>query len=367
VSNVEQAAAGRPAAIHQFVAGFSNGDAISNEARVLRDCFRRWGFASEIFCETKRILPELRKDAHDVSHYTPAPSDVVLLHLSIGSPLNEVFRTLPYRKALLYHNVTPPEYYRVINPQTADQLTRGREQVKALANVAQINMADSRYNAEELEAFGYRDVHVLPLVLDLDKLVSSPDRRVTRRFKDGKTNILFVGRCVANKCIEDLLAALAVYTQTVDRGARLIHVGSYAGSEPYYAFLLARCRELGIDEVHFVGSVTQSQLNAYYGLADIFLSMSEHEGFCIPLIEAMVHDVPVVAHAATAVPETLDGAGVLFHGKDFGLVAETIGRVASDETLRAAIIRGQQERLARYRKRDLESELKQYLAPFLAE
>ncbi len=357
----------RPTAIHQFVAGFSNGDAISNESRVLRGCFREWGFQSEIFCETKRILPELRQDAHDVSTCNPGPSDVVLLHLSIGSPVNEAFRALPCRKTLLYHNVTPPEYFRAINPQTADSLARGRDQVKALAGVAEINLADSHFNAQELEAFGYTDVHVLPLVLDLDRLVGAPDRRVKRQFGDGRTNILFVGRCVANKCIEDLIGTIAVYTKTVDSNARLIQVGSYAGSEPYYAFLLARCRELGLDaEVHLAGSVPQAKLNAYYEVANVFLSMSAHEGFCIPLLEAMVHDLPVIAHGTAAVPETLDGAGVVFKEKNFELVAETIGRVVSDAALRNAIIAGQRERLDRYRGRDLESELRQHLEPFLS-
>jgi len=357
----------RPTAIHQFVAGFSNGDAISNESLVLRDCFRSWGLESEIFCETKRILPELRKDAHDISTCSPGQSDVVLLHLSIGSPVNEVFRALSCRKVILYHNVTPPKYYRAINPQTADSLARGRDQVKTLAGVADINLADSRFNAKELEAFGYTDVHVLPLVLDLDKTVRSPDRRVLRQFKDGKTNILFVGRCVANKCIEDLITTIAVYKQAIDRNVRLIQVGSYAGSEPYHAFLLARCRELGLNhEVHLAGSVPQAKLNAYYKLSDVFLSMSAHEGFCIPVLEAMVHDLPVIAHGAAAVPETLDGAGVIFEEKNFELVAETIGRVVSDAALRAAIVQGQRERLDRYRNRDLGAELRRHLDPFFS-
>ncbi len=357
----------RPTAIHQFVAGFSNGDAISNESRVLRECFRQWGFESEIFCETKRILPELRKDAHDITTCSPAPSDVVLLHLSIGSPVNEAFRLLPCRKALLYHNVTPPEYFRAINPQTADSLARGRDQVKALAGAADVNLADSRFNAEELKAFGYSDVRVLPLVLDLDQLVGSSDRKVLRQFRDGRTNILFVGRCVANKCIEDLIGTIALYTRTIDSNARLIQVGSFAGSEPYYAFLLARCRELGLDaEVHMAGSVTQAQLNAYYEVSDVFLSMSDHEGFCIPVLEAMVHDLPVIAHGAAAVPETMDGAGVVLKEKNFELAAETIGRVVSDSSLRNAIVEGQRERLNRYRSRDLESELRQHLEPFLS-
>lgn len=358
----------RPTAIHQLVAGFSNGDAISNEARVLRDCFRKWGYRSEIFCEAKRILPELRKDAHDISACDPAPADVVLLHLSIGSPANEHFPTLPCRKALLYHNVTPAEYYRAINPPTADNLARGHAQTRALAGCADVNLADSAFNARELEALGYTNVRVLPLVLDLAKLVTAPDRRVTRQFNDGHTNILFVGRCVANKCIEDLIGTIAVYTQTVDRNARLIQVGSYVGSEPYYAFLLARCRELGLkDEVHLAGSVTQAQLNAYYEVADVFLSMSDHEGFCIPLIEAMVHNLPIVAHGAAAVPETLDGSGVIFHTKHIETVAETIGRIVSDAPLRHAIREGQRARLARYRARDLESELRLHLAPLLTE
>ncbi|NQU39853.1 MAG: glycosyltransferase family 4 protein [Lentisphaerae bacterium] len=358
--------ASQPRAIHQFVAGFSNGDAISNEARVLRQAFRDWGFRSEIYCETKHILPELRKDAFDISCYAPDPTDIVLLHLSIGCALNEHFKHLDCRKALLYHNVTPPEYFRVINPQIAAQLAEGREQVAALAGSAAVNMADSGYNAAELEALGYRDVHVLPLVLDLDKLASPPDRRVTRQFKDGTTNILFVGRCVANKCIEDLLSALAVYTRTVDHRVRLIHVGSHAGSEPYYAFLLARCRELGIDNVHLAGSANQAQLNAYYGCADIFLSMSEHEGFCIPLIEAMVHNLPVVAYAAAAIPETLDGAGILVYEKDFGLIAETMSRLVHDDALRAAVLEGQQARLNRFRSRDLVGELRHCLEPLLS-
>ena len=115
--------------------------------------------------------------------------------------------------------------------------------------------------------------------------------------------------------------------------SRLIHVGSHAGMEQYHALLLVRVRELQLKNVVFAGAVTQDMLNAYYQVAHVFLSMSEHEGFCIPLLEAMVHDVPVVAYAAGAVPETLGGAGVLVRDKPFDLLAETLGRVAEDEAL----------------------------------
>ncbi|MCE9615544.1 MAG: glycosyltransferase family 4 protein [Lentisphaerae bacterium] len=356
-----------PAAIHQFVAGFTNGDAISNEARVLRTIFRSWGLESDIFSETRRILPELRRTARDAQSYvaTARPDDIVLLHLSIGSVVNEIFATLPTRKAILYHNITPAHYFTLINRQTATELERGRRQLQHLAGAATINLADSRFNADELRAAGYRDPQVLPLVLTLEDLTGDIDARVRRTYADGRVNILFVGRCAPNKRLEDLLDAFCSFQRAVDPHARLIHVGSFAGNEPYYYYLRTRARELRLHDVHFAGSVPQAQLNAYYASAAVFLCMSEHEGFCIPILEAMTHGVPVLAHAAGAVPETMDGAGVLFREKDYELVAEMLGRLATDKPLRAAVIAGQQQRLERYRARDLQAELRRHLAPLL--
>jgi len=355
--------------IHQFLAGFSNADAISNEALVLRRIFRSWGYSSDIFSESRRILPELRKEAQDFSEYASSPQrdDLVLLHLSIGSPLNACFAELPCRKAILYHNVTPSRYFELINKKTACDLAAGREQVRQLAGTAEVVLADSRFNAQELERLGYRDVGVLPLVLDLDRLKLRPDRRVMRKFGDGTVNVLFVGRCAPNKSIEDALSAFAHFHHFVQPNSRFIHVGSYAGTERYYYLLLTRVRELGLDGcVYFARSVPQDELNAYYECADVFLCMSEHEGFGIPLIESMVHDVPVLAYAAAAVPETLDGAGVLFNEKECAWIAELMGRLSSDTALRRGVIESQRERLSRYRRRDLESELKEHLKPLMA-
>lgn len=354
-------------AIHQIVAGFANGDAISNEARALRTIFQSWGLAAPIYSEHKRILPELRGEARDLQTHRAdfRPEDIVLLHLSIGSEVNDIFPTLPGRKVILYHNITPAEYFRGIQEQTAVLLERGRRQVAALAGTAEINLADSQYNADELTALGYAHPQVLPLVLDFGKLRSRADRKVLRRYRDGRVNVLFVGRCAPNKRIEDLLNAFYYFQHYVQPHSRLIHVGSHAGMEQYHALLLVRVRELQLKNVEFVGAVTQDGLNAYYQVARVFLSMSDHEGFCIPLLEAMVNDVPVMAYAAGAVPETLAGAGVLFREKQFDLLAETLGRVTADETLRAAILQGQRARLARYEQRDLAAELKRLLAPLL--
>jgi glycosyltransferase involved in cell wall biosynthesis len=355
------------AAIHQFVAGFNRADAISNEAITLRSLFRSWGYESKIFSEVRRIPPELRNEAHDVTEYGPEskPEDVVLLHLSIGSAVNEAFAGLKCKKAILYHNVTPSHYVAPVQKQIARTLALGEQQIKGLSDAATVNMADSKFNADELTALSYADVKVLPLVLDYDKLSEKPDRKVMKEFNDNRTTILFVGRCAPNKKIEDLLLAFAYFQNTVNADSRFVHVGSHAGLERYYYALQAMRRDWKLRNVHFAGTTSQSELNAFYQSADVFLCMSEHEGFCIPVIESMVHNVPVMAYAAGAVPETLDGSGVLFDEKDFPMIAEMIGRLTTDKPLRSAILQGQAARLKRYRDRDLASELHQHLAPLL--
>ncbi len=356
-------------AIHQFVAGYSRGDAISNEAIVMRDVFRSWGYESAVFSELKRILPELRNDAHDVAEAAEhvRPDDVVVLHLSIGSVVNDVFRDLPCRKAILYHNITPSEYFRGIQEEIARSLARGREQARRLTGVAEVNLADSAYNAEEFQEMGCSHVDVLPLVLDLAKLRKGVDSRLLKEFDDGKKNVLFVGRCAPNKRMEDILYAFHYYQRYVEPNSRLIIAGSYSGLESYHAYQLTVQRDLNIRDVVFTGSIRQEALNACYRAADLFLCMSEHEGFCIPVIESMVMDVPVLAYASAAVPGTMDGAGVLFSEKRYDLVAEMMGRLVSNSPFRESVLQGQRARIARYESRDLPQELRRHLAPLLGE
>ena len=353
--------------IHQFVAGFARGDAITNEALALRDIFRRWGCRSEIFCETRRILPELRREARNAVDYAAhsEEGDIAILHLSIGSDVNDLFASCSARKAILYHNITPPEYFRLIQKETSRSLERGRRQMRELAGRATVNLAVSAFNARELTDAGYANVAVLPLVLDLDKLRQGRDAGIAARFNDGRTNVLCVGRCAPNKRLEDALLCFAAFQKNVDGNARFIHVGSYAGTEPYYHLLLTMARKLRLQNIHFAGAVPQAQLNSFYACSRVFLCTSEHEGFCIPLLESMVHDVPVLARAAAAVPETLAGAGVLFDAPRPEPVAEMIGLLAHDETLRAGVLRRQRSRLRDYEARDLESELKGHLRPML--
>lgn len=354
-------------AIHQLVAGFSKGDAISNEARVLRTMFRSWGSASEIYCETKRILPELRKDARDLESAmsTIAADDIVVLHLSIGSPINEIFPRLPGRKVIVYHNITPPDFFRSINEEIRGLLTRGLAQARALAGVGEVIVADSKFNATELEAMGHRNVQVMPLMLDRGQWEGDADRVVTGQCGDGRKNILFVGRCVPNKRIEDLLHAFRFFQKYVEPDSRLIHVGSWAGTERYYTLLKTKVADLRLENVVFAGGVRAEALRAYYKSAHTFLCMSEHEGFCIPLIEAMAHGVPVMAFAAAAVPDTLDGAGVLFREKKFDAVAEMLGKLCNDAALRQSVITNQRARVDRYFAQDIPKRWRDAMRPLL--
>lgn len=357
----------KAAKIHQLVAGYSNGDAISNEARTIRASLRSWGLGSEIYCESQRILPELRKDARDIQTLASdvSPSDVVILHLSIGSAVNDLFPQLNCRKVIRYHNVTPDRYFRALNEQIALQLERGREQVTHLAGVADLNIAVSAYNARELEAEGYSDVQVHPLVLELRRLEAKPNPEVIRKYDDDKINVLFVGRCAPNKRLEDLLHAVYYAQKYVDANIRLIHVGSFAGTEQYLALLQTLKRELGMGKVDFVGSVPEADLCAYYQVADLFLCMSEHEGFGIPLLEAMQANIPVMAYDSAAVSETMDGAGFLFQEKIFDELAEWMVRLGRPGPLREQILKGQQERLQRYESLDVSAALRKHLDPFL--
>ena len=353
-------------AIHQFVAGLRDGDAVTNEALAMRDIFRTWGHASEIFSDPAACHPGLPRYALDIAdsagHVTA--DSIVLLHFSIGSRVNTAFADLPCRKVFLYHNITPAHYFQVVNPQIAHDLTRGGKQMEALKSTPDINLADSAFNARELTDAGYSDVNVLPLVLDFSRLSCAPDPAVMADFDDNTRNILFVGRQAPNKKLEDVIDAFALFHKTVQPDSRLILVGSELGMEAYHGTLLGVIHDLQIEEaVHFAGLATQSQLTAFYRCADLFLCMSEHEGFCIPVIEAMFHEVPVLAFAAAAVPETMDGAGVLFTQKDFGALAEMMGRLVTDTAFRRAVLDGQRERLKRFRSRDLAAELKQHLAP----
>ncbi len=350
-----------------LVAGYSHGDAISNEARILRDLFRRRGLESHVVCESCRILPELQHDALTLEAFTETvrPNDIAFLQLSIGSAVNDVFRKADCRKVLLYQNITPAEYFQCIHPGLSASLAWGRRQLIELAGCAEITLAASTFNARELEAAGHPPAALFPLLIDWSTLTTECDRALLSQWNDDKTNILFVGRCAPNKKIEDVLFAFHFFQKYVEPESRLIHVGSYAGTEKYHYWLKTLVRKNSMRNVELIGTLTQPELNAAYACANVFLCMSEHEGFCVPLLEAMQHRVPILAFDAGAVAETLGGAGILVRAKKFDQIAEMMGRIAHDKPFRQALLEGQDRRLETYKAFDMETRLLELLAPVL--
>ncbi len=337
---------GAPEALHQFIVGAVPGDAITDHALLLQRWLREAGLCSEIFAES--IHPSLAGWIRPYLEYRPRRrGELVILHHSIGSSMVEDLLARDLRFLLIYHNITPPTFFQPFDPGLALQVRKGREQLQRLRGRTVLALADSHFNEADLRAAGYPRTGVLPIVLDPSQYDLEPNPALLKQYRSTGTRLLFVGRLVPNKRQEDLVKLLYWYRR-VDPDARLFLVGD--PWLPAYAEWLRELAEgLGLGEaVVFAGHVSQQDLVTYYRLADVYVSMSEHEGFGKPLIESMHLGVPVVAYAAAAVPETLGGAGVLFHRKEFEALAELVNIVVKDEPLRQRIIARQRERVCAF-------------------
>jgi glycosyltransferase involved in cell wall biosynthesis len=338
--------------VHQVLATLGYGDAIGHEVLGIQRALRSAGYESEIFVDTAdyRLEPLTRdyRELVDFSH----PDNLIYHHFSLGSRASRTAYALPDRMALVYHNITPPEYFVGVHRRLARQCFRGRRELRAYADRCDLALGDSEFNRQDLEALGFPRSAVLPVVPDFSHLDLAPDWMVAGDFDDSWTNVLFVGRVIANKKIEDLIRFFHVYHTYYNPRARLLIVGAQSGFERYLAALHQLVATLGASDVHFIGHVSDRELTAFYEVADLFLCASEHEGFCVPLVEAFYKEVPVLAYAATAVPATMDGAGVLYEDKDPVHVATLMDAIISDASLQDRIVDGQLAAVDRLRSKD---------------
>jgi len=338
--------------IHQVLATLGYGDAIGHEVLGIQRVLRGAGYESDIFVETadERVEPLTRdyRELVDASHR----DNLLLHHFSLGSKASRTAFALPDRMALVYHNITPPEYFVRVNRRLARQCFRGRRELRAYADRCDLAMGDSEFNRQDLAELGFPRTAVLPVVPDFSHLDREPQWMLVQDFDDDWSNILFVGRVITNKKIEDLIRAFHAYHTVFNPRSRLLIVGAYSGFERYLASLHHLAATLGESHVHFIGHVSDEELVAFYEIADLFLCASEHEGFCVPLVEAFYKEVPVLAYAATAVPATMDGAGVLFHDKTPAHVAHVMDAILSNAPLRDRIVEGQRAAVDRLRAKD---------------
>lgn len=359
--------------IDQWVPALHRGDAIGDSARLMRDAFRRWGHEADVWAPD--IDDDLAGDGRPYHEFPSAgsgPGDVVILHYALPSRMTEDLRAFPGRRVLLHHNVTPPGFFAPWDPEMVRICALGREQVAGLRDDVDLALADSEFSRRELEAARFRRTGVLPIFLDFARYRERPSPVLLRRLDDGRTNLLFVGRVAPNKRQEDLVRLASFWKRFVSPAVRLVLVGrlprrATGEGRPlrahYYDALQAFAYEEGLtpEEVLFTGHADHADLLACYAAADVFVSMSEHEGFGVPLVEAMLTGVPVLARRAAAVEWTLGEGGVTFEGRDLAEIAELACLLAADGEVRARVLAAQERRLAALAPAAVEADLRRFI------
>jgi glycosyltransferase involved in cell wall biosynthesis len=338
-----------PDAIHQFVPSFAPRDAIGTHVRALRRLLHGLGIESDVYVGESREAG--KGEVRDYLSYAGAKSGQrtwLLYQLSTGSKVAEYLLARPEPKLVDYHNITPPQFFFPWEAHVGVELDHGRQQIPLLAHCTDLAFNDSAFNEAELIQMGYPKTVVAPIFVDYESFDRGADARLLDRLASSKRGAewLFVGRIAPNKAQHEIVKAFAAYRRLYDQYARLTLVGG-SSSHAYLTAIKRYAEALGVDTaVTLAGSVSQPELAAYFSAADVFVCLSDHEGFCVPLLEAMHHRVPVVAYESSAVPETLGDGGLLLSTKGPVEVAAAVHRVVADEAVRNALVAAGQRRLA---------------------
>lgn len=351
--------------IIQFTPSISHGDAVSNDIFAMASELTRHGYENKIVAIN--ITESVKGRVVNFSSFVAQPDDIFIYHMSIGSDLTEYIINAKVKcRIMVYHNITPAHFFKGI-PNAQIGCINGRAELIELVDHIDFAICDSDYNKEELDTLGYKNTVTLPIIFDdSDYKNTIPSEKLLKKHKDdGYTNIIFVGRIAPNKKQEDIIASFHVYNKYINPKSRLILVGSATSMENYYESLEDYIAEHNIKNVIFPGHISFADILAYYKLADVFLCQSEHEGFCVPLLEAMVFDVPIIAYASSAIPYTLGDSGIMFTQKDHRIVAELINLVVTNEEFRKKIIAGQRKRLADFDANKVKSEFMELINPYI--
>ncbi|HVM05961.1 MAG TPA: glycosyltransferase [Acidimicrobiales bacterium] len=342
--------------VHQVVVSASAGDAVTNEALAMRSALRTLGAVGECEIFARYHEPALAGEVVPLDEYArrspptaAAGEDVLVVHASIGEPaVAEFLAGRPERIVVVYHNISPSESFRPYDPAFADLLDGGRRELAELRPRVAMALADSAFNAADLESMGYHDVRVSPLVVDAAALTRiEPDPGTAHHLAEVVEGpvLLHVGQLLPHKRPDLLVQAYHVLTTYLEPEVRLVLVGP--GRLPRYrAAVQHYVHELSLPGAWLAGPVSDAALAAFYRRADVFVTASGHEGFCVPVLEAMAFGVPVVARACGAIPETAGDAALLLPpGDDPVLLAEALATLLDDADLRASLAARGRERL----------------------
>lgn len=336
-------------AIHQFVHSFVPRDAIGTHVLNLRKLLQEFGMDSEIYClESRGSHSDVAKEYRSYNSTNPKET-AIIYHLSTGSPVADFVADLEDCKIVNYHNITPPEFFFPWEPHVGVELTRGRQQLQELAPVVELGIGDSFFNTFEMIQMGYKKAVVAPVMTNVkgfqQNLETTKDKNGTEVEIDLGSHWLFVGRIAPNKSQHDVIKAFYIYRKLFDPLAKLSLVGG-SSSHVYWRALHRFVTKLGLDSsVNITGPVSDIELENFYQKADVFVCLSQHEGFCVPLVEAMEHKVPIVSLDSSALGETLLNAGLLLKDNDPVIVASAVNRVLTDINVKNSLVKAGQMRV----------------------
>lgn len=335
--------------IYQILVTLSFGDAVSNDCLAIHKLLTDNGYNTSIYAyniHEKMKLPY-------VKHFNKLPSikanDVIIYHLSTGTEINRMLRNMPGHKIVRYHNMTPAHFFAGYNGITARLCGEGKNETLLLKDTFEAGINDSDFNTEQLISYGYTcPMETVPILIPFGDYEKEPDMELVKKLDDGVKNVLFVGRIAPNKKQEDLISMAYAYNRIFEDKIRVILAGSATGTERYLDRLKKYAEALEVSNVVFTGQIPFKDILAYYTAADAFVCMSEHEGFCVPLAEAMKFETPIIAFDSCAVPETLGGTGILLEDKNPYRAAAALHVVLNDKETAHKIVEAQNERLKNF-------------------
>ena len=347
--------------IIQVLPTISYGDAVSNDAINIDRILRKNGYETEIYAEN--IDRRLKNKVLKVNKLNKLnKNDILIYHKSTGTDLSFLLEKYKCKKVIRYHNITPGKYLEKYNKYLYNLVEYGRKGLEYASRYFDYSLADSNYNKSELDELNYKNTMTLPILIPFEDYKKEPDKEVIKKYLDGKKNILFVGRIAPNKAQEDIIKSFYYYKKYINKDSRLILVGNSNGFENYLELLKKLIKELELEnDVVFPGHIKFEEILSFYKVADLFLCMSEHEGFCVPLVESMFFEVPILAYNSSAIKDTLGNSGVLVNKKNYFLISELMNFILLDENIKKEIIKKQNKRLEDFQLEKVEKQLLEFI------
>lgn len=354
--------------VFQILPSLNFGDAIGNYAIALKHIIEEIGLDTAIY--TDSIHPKITESNTFELMRMPKidENDIIIYHMADGNPLNLGVANIQCRKIMIYHNITPYEFLAIDSIPSSEICRKGLDDMIEMNGKFTSYLTVSEFNKSDMVRMGYneKNISVIPIIVPFEDYKKEPDLGKIKELSDGMTNIVFVGRIAPNKKHEDLIRCFAYYKRNINQNSRLVLAGSANTGGMYFKDLKDYIEYLGVEDIIFPGHVSFPEILAIYAKADVFLCLSEHEGFCVPILEAMTFDVPIIAYNAAAVPETIGGSAVVVNDKDPAFLANVIDGVVNNTELRQKVIAAQRERLKYFSYGNIKKMFVDYLSDFIA-